>query len=63
VQDHLTLGATWSLSRENELTVGYMHALKKKVSGAGSMAPTGMPGEANIKMYEDSIGIAYSWKM
>jgi len=63
VQDHLTLGATWSLSRENELTVGYMHALKKKVSGAGSIAPTGMPGEANIKMYEDSIGIAYSWKM
>jgi len=63
VQDHLTLGATWNLSRENELTVGYMHALKKKVNGAGSIAPGMGGGEANIKMYEDSIGIAYSWKM
>lgn len=67
VQDHLTLGATWNLSKENELTVGYMHAFNKKINGSGSIPP-GMPpgmggGEANIKMHENSIGVAYSWKM
>lgn len=63
VQDHLTLGATWNLSKENELTVGYMHAFNKKVNGSGSIPPGMGGGEANIKMYENSIGVAYSWKM
>ena len=67
VQDHLTIGATWNLSKQNELTVGYMHAFSKKVNGAGSI-PAGNPpgmggGEANIKMHEDSLGVAYSWKL
>lgn len=63
VQNHLTLGATWNLSKENELTVGYMHAFNNKVNGSGSIAPSMGSGEANIKMYENSIGVAYSWKM
>ena len=63
VSDHLTLGATWNVSDKNEVTVGYMHAFEKKVSGAGSIAAGQGSGEANIKMYEDSLGIAYSWKM
>ena len=63
VQDHLTIGATWNLSKANELTVGYMHAFNKKVNGSGSIAPTSGGGEANIKMYENSLGVAYSWKM
>lgn len=67
VQSHVTLGATWNMSKQNELTVGYMHAFEKKVNGSGSIAP-GMPpgmggGEANIQMHEDSLGVAYSWKM
>ena len=63
VQDHLTLGATWNLSKANELTVGYMHAFNKKVNGSGSIAPTSGGGEANLHMYENSLGVAFSWKM
>jgi long-chain fatty acid transport protein len=63
VQDHLTLGATWNVSRQNEITVAYMHAFEKKVNGAGSISVPQGGGEANIHMYENSLGVAYSWKM
>ncbi len=62
VQDHLTLGATWILPSKSELTLGYMHAFKKTINGANSMTPLG-GGEANLNMYQDSLGIAYGWKM
>jgi len=56
VENHLTLGATWTLANNGEVTVGYMHAFKKTVTGT---APSGI----NLNMYEDSIGVAYGWKM
>ncbi|BBO21604.1 MAG: long-chain fatty acid transporter [Rhodocyclaceae bacterium] len=63
IENHLTLGATWAVSPASELTVAYMHAFSKKVKGSNSfvMAPPGM-AEANLKMYEDSLGIAYGLK-
>lgn len=67
VEDHLTLGATWALSPATELTVGYMHAFRKKVNGAGSIPPGPPPGfgggNANLQMYQNSLGIALGWKM
>jgi long-chain fatty acid transport protein len=62
-QDHLTLGATWNLGR-TELTVGYMHAFRKKVNGSGSIpaVPFG-GGEANLQMHQDAVGAAFGWKM
>ena len=62
VQDHLTLGATWTLSDKSELSMAYMHALENSVKGANSIPGFG-GGEANLKMYEDSIGVAYGWKL
>ncbi len=63
VENHLTLGGTWTLANKNELTVGYMHAFKKTVNGSGSVAPTGMgAGEANLHMSQDSLGLAYGIK-
>ena len=60
VENHLTLGATWAVSPASELTLAYMHAFSKKVKGSGStMMP---PVEANLKMYQDSLGIAYGLK-
>ncbi|HNQ55962.1 MAG TPA: outer membrane protein transport protein [Candidatus Desulfobacillus denitrificans] len=63
IENHLTLGATWAVSPASELTVSYMHAFSKKVKGSGSF-PLAPPGtvEANLKMYEDSLGIAYGLK-
>ena len=62
VQDHLTLGATWTLSDKSELSVSYMHAFENSVKGQNSIPGFG-GGEANLKMYEDSIGVAYGWKL
>ncbi|MFZ5524427.1 MAG: OmpP1/FadL family transporter [Pseudomonadota bacterium] len=57
VENHLTLGATWTLANNGEVTVGYMHAFKKTVTGSGATAGF------NLNMYQDSIGVAYGWKM
>lgn len=66
VTDHLTLGFTWRLASGGELTMAYMHAFENSVSGA-SILPAfmgGMPaGSETIRMYEDSIGIQYEWKL
>lgn len=61
VQDHVTLGATLQTGA-TEITVGYMHALKKTVSGAGSI-PVGFGGgNANLRMYQDSLGVGLGYK-
>lgn len=69
IENTLTLGATWTLANKDELTVGYMHGFKKTVNGVRTNAATpGTPFAAfgngmNLKMYQDSIGIAYGWKL
>jgi long-chain fatty acid transport protein len=57
VQDHLSLGATWKLANKSELSVAYIHAFKKTVTGPG-MGPT---ATSSLTMSEDSIGVAYGW--
>lgn len=63
VENHLTFGATWATSPSSEWTASYMHAFSKKVKGSGSF-PFAPPGfvEANLKMHQDSLGIAYGLK-
>ncbi len=66
IKDHATLGVTYALPSGNELTMAYMHAFKNDVSGA-SILPAffgGPPaGTETIKMYQNSLGVTYSWKM
>ncbi len=64
VEDHITLGATYVLPNKAELSFVYMHAFENTVNGVNSIpnAPLG-GGNANLKMYQDSIGIAYGWKL
>ena len=63
VQDHITLGATYVLPNKSELSFAYMHAFEEKVRGAGSIPSNFGGGNANLKMYQDSLGIAYGWKL
>lgn len=63
VEDHLTLGATWTTEDKAEVTVGYMHAFSKSVNGSGSIPASFGGGEANLKMQQNSFGIAYSRPM
>jgi long-chain fatty acid transport protein len=62
VQDHYTLGMTYNLDKASEITVSYMHAQEKSVSGTPN--PTYFPvgGTETIKMYQNSLGVAYGMK-
>jgi long-chain fatty acid transport protein len=68
VKDHLTLGFSYKLSGDSELTMAYMHAFKNSVEASSLfnafMPPGVTAGTEKIQMYEDSLGIAYSvkWK-
>jgi long-chain fatty acid transport protein len=69
IEDHLTLGFTYTLASGNELTMSYMHGFSNDVSGAsilpvmfsGGMAPPS--GTETIEMDQNALGIQYSWKM
>ena len=58
IENHATLGFTHTMASGNELSVAYMHAFKNDVEG-----PSDFGGTDKIKMYQNSIGIQYSWKM
>ena len=62
VEDHLTLGLTMEMSKTSELSFMYMHAFEKKVNGSGSIPAAFGGGEANLRMSQDSFGVAYGWK-
>jgi len=62
VEDHLTLGATWKMGSNGELTLMYMHAFENTVNGSSSIPAAFGGGEANLRMSQDSLGIAYGWK-
>ena len=63
VEKHLTLGATWKLSKQADLSVNYVHAFEKKLSGSGSIPAAYGMGEANIQMYQNSIGMSLGYKL
>lgn len=62
VQDHLTLGGTWTTSKNGELSVAYTHGFKKTVNGANSIPASYGGGNANISLEENILGVAYGWK-
>ena len=65
VQDHATLGMTYTTASGGELTVSYMHAFKNDITGNSFLQAFGFPPstQERIQMYQDSLGIAYGWKM
>ncbi|WP_339673508.1 outer membrane protein transport protein [Dasania marina] len=54
IEDHATLGASWSYADNSELSVAYTHAFSNSVSG-----PSIFGGTETIKMYHNSVGISY----
>lgn len=66
VKDHLTLGLTYALSNQMEISADYVHAFKNTVTGQapqfnqqGQM--TGAATEA-LSMYQDTLGVSIGWK-
>lgn len=60
IENHLTLGATWQLGGGKELSVAYMHGFKKTVSGG--LPPMVGGGTADLRMHQDSLGVAFGWQ-
>lgn len=67
VQNHLTLGATWTAHSGDEWAFFYVRGFGKTVNGVNSIPP-GMPpagmggGNASVSLQENIIGLSYSWK-
>ena len=65
VTDHVTLGATYTTASGGAWTIAYMHAFENSVQGE-SILPVfmgGAPaGNELISMYQNTLGIGYSWK-
>ena len=70
VQDHYTLGFSYSINPKSELTMAYMYAPSKTVSGSSLFnalfaPPAGPPnagGTETIKLSETSLGIAFGMR-
>ncbi|MCH8180423.1 MAG: outer membrane protein transport protein [Proteobacteria bacterium] len=62
VQDHLTAGFTWKLNAHGSVSAYAAHAFSKTVSGQNAIPASLLGGgEANIRMKENILGVAYGW--
>ena len=61
VQQHLSAGATWGLQNDKEINIAYQHAFAETVNGANSIPPSFGGGEANLRMYQNSVGVGFGW--
>lgn len=59
VENHATLGATLKMKDGSDWTISYMHCFENNLDGSNSIPAGFGGGDANLKMYEDSIGIGY----
>ncbi len=63
---HYTLGGTYELSKDNELTFAYMYAPESSVTGGHLFAGwPGYPAQGStdtIRMKQQSFGVQYAWK-
>jgi long-chain fatty acid transport protein len=61
VQEHVTAGATWKLPAGKEVNIAYQHAFKETTNGANSIPSMFGGGEANLSMYQNSLGASFGW--
>jgi len=59
IKDHLSLGFTYKITEDRELTLAYTHAFKEDVKGSGSIPASFGGGEVDLEMYQNSLGVAY----
>jgi len=60
-QDHLHLGANWGLKNGKEINIAYVHAFDNTVHGVNSIAPANGGGNANLRMYQNSLQVSFGW--
>lgn len=57
VEQHITVGLTWKLARQWELSTFYMHAFESTVKGEGNFGGA----NAELRMHEDSVGLSVGY--
>ncbi len=66
MESHYTVGFTYAMGKNNELSGSFMYAPRQEVKGAslfdGVFNQPGAAGTETIRMYQYQIGLAYSWK-
>lgn len=65
VQGQYTLGMTYALGKDSEISASYLHAPRKSVTGASlfnAVLGPGAGGSETISLSENSLGIAWAWK-
>ena len=62
VEDHWTLGATWTLANKSELSFAFMYAPSITINGVNSIPPAFGGGNINLTMKQYSLGVAYGWR-
>jgi len=65
VTTHYTLGGTYALSNETEVTFSYMYAPSNSVSGTSmfdGIAGAGAGGTETVKMTQQSLGVQFGWR-
>lgn len=63
IREHLTFGASWTLDSGNEISLFYAHAFKEKLKGNNAIPSAFGGGEVDLEMQQDSLGIAFGWKI
>jgi len=61
VQHHVTAGISWHFNKNWEVSAFYAHAFEQSVNGSGSIY--GPPTNANLKMSQDTFGLALGWAL
>ncbi|HIV70902.1 MAG TPA: outer membrane protein transport protein [Candidatus Aquabacterium excrementipullorum] len=61
VQDHLTVGFTQKIDQHSQWSGFYGHAFSKTVNGSGSIPASFGGGEADVRLKENILGVAYGW--
>lgn len=59
IENHATLGFTYTVAPNQEMSMFYMHGFKNDVTGADPF----FGGTDKIQMYQNAVGFQYSWKM
>lgn len=67
IEHHFTIGGTWSINDKAEVSFYAMHAPRETLNGQNSIPPGTPPaglggGNANIRLKEDAIGLAFGYK-
>jgi long-chain fatty acid transport protein len=62
VEDHYTVGGTFKVGTNGEVSFAYMYAPTVTVNGVNSIPAAFGGGNANIYLKEQSFGVAFGWR-